>query len=235
MSARPIINVITVVRNAVQALPATLESVLGQDYPELRYIVIDGDSRDGSRELLEGYRARLTHFHSAPDRGIYDAMNQAVTLAEGDLALFINAGDSLCGPTVLREFVEQYYRRDEQAMWLCQLVTDQGQLIEPIRLRLRGRYKLPVHHQAILYPLAALKAVPFDLRFPLAADFHQYYQLAKRLTPHPVPLLLARYDTSGITSTDRRGLNRDFVAAYRDLGIGEHLVWYRKLRILMND
>ena len=233
MLSRPVINLITVVRNAERTIGATLGSVLEQDYPGLRYLVIDGASNDGTTGIIEAYRPRLTHYINEPDKGIYHAMNKGICAAEGDLALFLNAGDTLIAPDVLSRFVREHYREGGQTIWLCRVQTTDGLLIEPVRVRFRSRYKLPVYHQGIIFPLAALKVMSFALEYRLVADFHQYYRLSQLVPSRPVPLLLARFDTSGVSSTYTERLNREFIAAYRELGIGWPFIWYRRLRILL--
>ena len=234
MSTGPIINAVTVVRNAERTIAATMDSVLAQDYPRLRYIVIDGDSSDGTVEIIAPQRQQLAYFSSVPDLGIYHAMNKAISVADGELIMFINAGDCLSGPTVLSEFIGGHYRAQQRVIWLFSVLMDSGELIEPVRIAYRRCYKLPVHHQGIIYPLAALKALPFPLRFPLVADFHNYYQLSRTIPSRAVPLLLSRFDTSGVTSTDTTRLNHEFVAAYADLGVNPLFSIYRRLRILLN-
>ena len=234
MATEPIINIVTVVRNAELAIVATMDSVLGQDYPRLRYIVIDGDSNDNTTALISNQRSRLAFFSSEPDQSIYHAMNKGIAAAEGDLVLFINAGDSLSAPTVLSEFIRDYYHAQQAVIWLFSVLTDSGERIEPIRIGFRRRYKLPVHHQGIIYPLAGLKALPFALNFPLVADFHNYYQLSKTIPSRAVPLLLSHFDTSGVSSTKTERLNAEFVDAYAELGINPLFSFYRRLRILLN-
>lgn len=229
----PTISIITVAFNCALKIEATLASVLEQDFPHIEYIIIDGGSEDGSQALIEARRSRLAHYVSEPDCGIYDAMNKGVHAAKGDLLLFLNCGDTLHSPQVLSQFVAQYYQPGFAGIYLCSVLTDRGELIEPRRIELRRRYKLPVYHQGILYPLAALRERPFDLRFPLAADFHQYYQLTNTLPVLPVPLTLARFDTAGVSSTRTDDLNREFIDVYRDLGIGWPSRLYRRLRLLL--
>jgi glycosyltransferase involved in cell wall biosynthesis len=94
----PLITLITVCRNARDALQKTAESVLAQTLaPErLEYLVVDGASTDGTAELLKSLEPRFNgrlRWVSEPDAGIYDAMNKAVKLAHGEFVNMLNAGD----------------------------------------------------------------------------------------------------------------------------------------------
>jgi len=87
------IAVITISYNNRQGLEKTLKSVTSQSFSGFEYIVIDGGSQDGSKELLEKYSDKITHWVSEPDKGIYNAMNKGIAAAQGEYLIFINSGD----------------------------------------------------------------------------------------------------------------------------------------------
>ena len=74
-------------------LPEAIESVLAQDYPRIEYIVVDGGSTDGSIEILDRYKDRLS-YTSGADRGPSDAAFQGLQRAHGDILAWLNADDS---------------------------------------------------------------------------------------------------------------------------------------------
>lgn len=87
------ISVITVCYNAANLLTKTIESVLEQSYQSVQYIIVDGASGDTTQEVVNSYGARINHYLCEPDKGLYDAMNKGISLAKGDLIIFLNAGD----------------------------------------------------------------------------------------------------------------------------------------------
>ena len=95
MSAHPKFSIITVVYNNVRDIEHTLKSVVNQSYDHIEYIVIDGQSTDGTLEIIQKYRDKITVLLSEKDKGIYDAMNKGLALATGDYVLFLNSGDEL--------------------------------------------------------------------------------------------------------------------------------------------
>lgn len=93
ISGSPILSIITVVRNSAATLEQAMLSVLGQKTPEIEYIVLDGNSSDGSQEIIRLHEAQLDYWHSKPDKGISHAFNQGIALANGQYIGLLNADD----------------------------------------------------------------------------------------------------------------------------------------------
>lgn len=102
---KPLVSILTVVFNSARFLEQTILSILGQDYDNLEFIVIDGGSTDGSTELIRKYEHAINYWVSEKDFGISDAFNKAVTLASGDYLNFQGAGDYLISGSVVSEMM----------------------------------------------------------------------------------------------------------------------------------
>jgi glycosyltransferase involved in cell wall biosynthesis len=89
----PRLSIVTVTMNSAATVRHTIESVFGQTYDNIEYIVVDGGSTDGTLEILREYGPRIARSVSEPDRGIYDAMNKGIGLATGEVIGFINSDD----------------------------------------------------------------------------------------------------------------------------------------------
>ena len=90
---QPSFSIITVVYNNAETIADTLDSVKSQDYPNVEHIVIDGNSTDGTSEIVQKHRSGLSHYVREADRGMYDAMNKGIQLASGDFVGILNADD----------------------------------------------------------------------------------------------------------------------------------------------
>ncbi len=107
------VSVITVCKNAEKTIERAIQSLVAQTYPQIKYIVIDGDSTDGTKLIVERYGDRVTHFISEPDNGIYSAMNKGIQLATGDLLYFLNSDDYLFDANVIHDVVQFLADRPE--------------------------------------------------------------------------------------------------------------------------
>jgi glycosyltransferase involved in cell wall biosynthesis len=99
------VSIITVCKNAEQTLEKAIQSVLSQTYSEVEYIVIDGDSQDNTKEIIERYISQINHLISEPDSGVYQAMNKGINFATGDWIYFVNADDYLFDENVIQDLV----------------------------------------------------------------------------------------------------------------------------------
>lgn len=130
----PAITVITPSYNQGQFIGQTIESVLGQGYPNLQYLVLDGASTDHTAGVVAPYRDQLT-FISEPDRGQTDAINKGLRMATGDVVCWLNSDDYFLPGTL--QAVGTFFAANPKNGWLtgdCQIVDETGQTIqEPVR------------------------------------------------------------------------------------------------------
>ena len=87
------LSIITVNYNNKAGLQKTIDSVVCQTWRDFEWIVIDGGSTDGSKELIEQYQQHFAYWCSEPDKGVYNAMNKGISKAKGEYLNFMNSGD----------------------------------------------------------------------------------------------------------------------------------------------
>ena len=88
-----------------------MDSVLQQTYPDIEYIVVDGESMDGTIDIIQSFEPKFNgrmHWMSEKDKGIYDAMNKGIKMATGDIIGILNSDDFLSSDTIIERVVEQF-------------------------------------------------------------------------------------------------------------------------------
>ncbi|MCX3263622.1 glycosyltransferase family 2 protein [Pedobacter agri] len=130
------ISIITVVYNAEQYIKDCIESVIHQSYQNIEYIIIDGNSTDGTIQVIEEYRKYLSRFVSEKDKGLYDAINKGIKLASGDVIGILNADDMLLSYDVVSEIANAFINHPEkQAIYgnLNYITPKEGKIVREWR------------------------------------------------------------------------------------------------------
>lgn len=105
------ISIITVSYNAENTIRDTIESVVGQTYTNVEYIVIDGNSTDSTLEIVKSFGEKIHKLISEKDNGIYDAMNKGIAMASGDIIGILNSDDIYAHSNVLTEIVNKFQKK----------------------------------------------------------------------------------------------------------------------------
>ena len=111
------ISIITVAYNAESTIAQAIASVAGQDYADVEYIVIDGQSDDGTAGIVRSHGDKINRFISEPDKGIYDAMNKGIDMANGEVVGMLNADDFYAGPSVLSKVMKTFENPEVDAVF----------------------------------------------------------------------------------------------------------------------
>ena len=213
------ITIITVVRNGAAHIRHTIESVLGQTYPNIEYIIIDGLSTDGTVDIIRGYESRSAHWKSEPDEGIGDAFNKGLELATGDYIQYLNADDLLAGKDVVSQVVNLIHKHNQPALIYGDigLISQQShEIIQRLIMQftasalLQGR-ALP-HPALFAHKSYFAKYGNFDNSFRIAMDYDWLLRGALQERVVHIPVLVSLFRYGGI-STVNAVLSRDEVIA----------------------
>lgn len=223
------VSIITVCYNRRTTITEAIHSVLGQDYPDIEYLIIDGASTDGTvdevkallaHEAVEGAtelirrHARETVLVSEPDHGMYEALNKGMRRATGDVIGWVHSDDALFGPNVISSYVEQFRQTASD------LVYADGQFVDirnpeiVRRLWISGNFRrwkvrfgwLPLHTTVYIRRSAINPQVLYDEHYKVAADtkFLIYYLHEQPLRVSYLPQFTIRMRMGGLSTDPRR-------------------------------
>jgi glycosyltransferase involved in cell wall biosynthesis len=234
----PIISVVVPTRNQAEFLPQCLDSLLGQNYPNLELIIIDGASTDSTPAVLERYRNKAAVCISEPDKGQADAINKGFAHATGSIFCWLNSDDMQLPGTLHR--VATHFLENPHPHVACGgiiLYSDiQGKsyLIPPLPLDYRE-----VSTAAFIgQPAAFWTREVWEKTGRLNEDYHyvldwDWFIRASKVCPFAkLPHVLALYrihpahKSSQATSTR----NAEIINVYLENGLHEYAEAYRKIQ-----
>jgi glycosyltransferase involved in cell wall biosynthesis len=211
--ACPRISIITPSFNQRQFLADCLESVLGQHYPNLEYIIIDGGSTDGSLDLIRRHQAHLAYWVSQPDGGQSEAINKGLGRATGQLVAWLNSDDFYL-PNALALAAQSYLSHPAASFYFGNgyRVDQTGQIKRPHF----GRWPYRFHRPALIFGLNYImqpatfinrhylsQAGLLDVRLHYGLDTDLWLRLSALAQPQAIPALLAasrEYETTKTAS-----------------------------------
>lgn len=221
------ITIITAVYNARETIEGALDSVRSQSYPDIEYIVVNGDSNDGTSELLESKREQIDTYLNESDKGIYDALNKGLALATGDVIGFLHADDLFAGPQVLDMVAKAFADERVDAVYGDLVYVRKTEPGKVIRYWRAGDYSLdklrrgwmPPHPTLYLRRSVYQRLGGFDTSFHIAADYDCMLRVlsSKGIGCRYIPEVLVRMRVGGKSNRSFANIIRKSFEDYRAL------------------
>ena len=216
MKTAPLISVITVVYNGEEHIGRTIESVIGQTYKQIEYIIIDGKSTDLTLDIIAGYD-RVDLLLSEPDSGLYDAMNKGLKMATGAYVWFLNTGDQVYSKDTVELMVAGLEGLPD-IIYGGTMIIDENQneigdrrLRPPDKLTWKSfRQGMVVCHQSLIVKRELAPA--YNLTYRLSSDIDWAIRAAKNADHiHNSNQVLSRFLEGGLTEHNiKAGLKERF-------------------------
>lgn len=219
------ISVVTICYNEEKNIESTIASVLSQTYKNIEYIIKDGDSSDSTNLIIESMVSRhidtgieVRHI-VAKDRGIYDAMNQALDMCTGDWVIFINSGDSFYGVDTLERIFGDNRKYEEDIVYGDVVTRDfSGSSIWSGNME-KLPFAMPFSHQACLVKRSVIADARFDTKYRIAADYKMILSFYKNGCSFTnANEIIAVYNLEGVSSTNYVKKVQEQYGVIRELG-----------------
>lgn len=196
-----LISIITINYNNLAGLIKTVESVLNQSNLGYEFIVIDGGSKDGSKEYLIENSNQIDYWVSEPDRGVYNAMNKGLLQSTGDYVIFMNSGDVFHDKYVLSNFCDK--ANGEDLIYGLSIWSDTKKYWNPPRdIKLKDTIsKVLIPHQATFYKrIKILKLGGYREEYMIISDWAIFIDfITNGYTYNKIELVVCLSEPAGLS------------------------------------
>ena len=229
------ISIVTVTFNSEKTISHTINSVLSQTYPDIEYIIVDGNSTDNTVALLKSYESLFKgrmHWISEDDSGIYDAMNKGIKIASGEYIGILNSDDFFTSPYVISNLACLLQEQTYDAIYGDVHFVNDKNLSKTVRYYSSSFFKrylmriglMPAHPSFYVKSSIFKRFGYYKVNYKIAADFEFMLRTIykgrikiKYLPQDMVTMRLGGVSTSGIAA--RRLIMREHLRAFKENGI----------------
>ena len=174
------VSIITVVRNDANGIQKTINSVRDQTYPNLEHVVIDGQSNDGTLEIINKNSAIIYKWISEPDNGLFDAMNKGLELVTGDWLIFMNSGHVFYNArTIANVFNSELIKNHDIIYGDVAYQFKFGDIIKRASAVSTLWKGMSFAHQSTFIKTRLFKQFKYNVNYKFASDFDLFYNLYK--------------------------------------------------------
>ena len=220
------VSIITVTYNSAKYVEDCMNSIIRQDYKNIEYIVVDGNSTDGTIEIIEKNAQYISKWISEEDGGMYDALNKGMELATGDIIGILNSDDVLASADVISEIVQCFDQQNLDSLYGDLVYVDPSNLQKVLRFwkglpykRNRFRYGwMPAHPTFYIRRELIKKYGGYESHYFTAADFEfmSRYLYHFKVSSYYLPKLIVKMRIGGASNESfarrLRANRRDYLA-----------------------
>ena len=197
------LSIITVNYNNKAGLQKTIDSVVAQTWRDFEWIIIDGGSTDGSKELIEQYQQHFAYWCSEPDKGVYNAMNKGIDKAQGVYLLFLNSGDVLYDEHVLQNVDDLHLDSDIISGQVERM--DNHQLLRVYDNNiLKQLFYSTLNHQGTFIKSKLFDDMMYDESYRIVSDWKFWIEtiIKNNASLEVINMIVAIQDMTGISSEE---------------------------------
>lgn len=208
------LSIITINLNNLDGLKKTIDSIMSQTWRDFEWIIVDGGSTDGSKELIEELasnpQSNISWWCSEKDQGIYNAMNKGIAKSKGDYLNFMNSGDEFHQKDTLSHIFCE--RKNEDILYgLSEYQFEKGIVVMelPKEITLFFLYENTIFHQSSFIKRSLLKK-GYDESLKIVSDWKQWViWFLEGKTFRYIDIVVSNYDVHGVSCQNIGDSNRE--------------------------
>lgn len=215
---KPLVTLITVSFNSEKTIKDTIESILKQNYDKIEYLIIDGLSKDKTVTIAKEYEMKFIEkgysykIISEKDKGLYDAMNKGIKIANGEIIGILNSDDFYVDKFVIEKVVRKMQSENVDCLYADLLYVDETNIDKIIRKwkAKKGDFRLgwnPPHPTTFLTKKTYEKFGLYKVEYSISSDYDILYRIIHKgkvkvsyLEEYIVKMRSGGKSTSGIKS-----------------------------------
>lgn len=230
------ISLITVSYNSATTIRDTIHSIRTQDYPDIEYIIVDGNSNDNTVEILKENESLINRWISEPDKGIYDAMNKALTMATGEVVGILNSDDFYATNNIISQVAEAFKDPEVDAVFGDLVFVDPQNLKRVVRKYSSANWHpkkfawgfMPAHPTFFVRRKYYEQFGVFKSDYKIAADYELLIRFlyVNKLRYKYLPITMVNMRKGGVSSNGIKSniiLNDEIIRGCRENGISTNV------------
>jgi glycosyltransferase len=220
-----LVSVITAVLNAADTIEDCIRSVQSQTYNNIEHIVLDGGSTDGTREIIQKYRDKLSKVVSEPDKGMYDAINKGLRFAKGEIICILNSDDFYAHEKVLEGVVNVFKKYNVDSCYGDLVYVDKKDTTKVIRYWKSNQYRdgmmrygwHPPHPAFFVKKEIYEKFGYFNTDFKIASDYEIMLRFLEKykISTYYIPEVLVKMRIGGKSNKNLKNVLTVTIEEYR--------------------
>lgn len=230
------VSLITVSFNSAATIKDTINSIRSQDFPDIEYLVVDGNSKDETVQIIKSLERKIDKWISEPDKGIYDAMNKAIKMATGEVVGILNSDDFYSANNIISQVAAAFSDSTIDAVFGDLIFVDPTDLKKIVRTYSSAKWSpnkfargfMPAHPTFFVRRKYYEQIGLFKTDYKIAADYELLIRFlyVHKLKYKYLPINMVTMRKGGVSSNGIRSniiLNNEIIRGCRENGISTNV------------
>ncbi|RPA66612.1 glycosyltransferase [Cyclobacteriaceae bacterium YHN15] len=226
------VSIITATYNSASTIHKTIGSIAEQDYKDIEFIVVDGNSTDDTLAIIRSHTDTIHKWISEPDTGMYQAINKGIQVSTGDIIGILNSDDFYHRKDAISQIVQTFESTGTESVLADVLIVQRTDETKVHRYYSSGHFRpwkfrfgfMPAHPTFFVKREILEKIGPYKENYKLTSDFEFLirYLWTNKIKCHYIPIDLLSMRRGGMSSPSLKNIflkNRENLQGLRENNI----------------